>query len=31
VVVPVGYRSAGDKYAGAKKVRYPLSRLVVEI
>ena len=31
VVCPVGFRSAGDKYAQAPKVRYPLDQVIVEI
>ena len=28
VVVPVGYRSANDKYSELKKVRFPLNEVV---
>ena len=28
VCCPVGYRAAGDKYAGLAKVRYPLADLI---
>ena len=28
VACAVGYRSADDKYAGMKKIRYPASRVI---
>ena len=31
VVCPVGMRSADDKYASAKKIRYPESDVIVKI
>ena len=30
VVIPVGYRSADDKYAHAPKVRFTLDQLVIK-
>jgi nitroreductase len=31
VLCPVGYRATGDKYASAKKVRFPLEQVIIEI
>jgi nitroreductase len=31
VACAVGYRSAGDKYASLKKIRYPAARVIARV